>query len=84
MISIFSSFALFIPKATNISTLYQLWDDEVLSNKTKFINLGYWKSADCMDDAGRDMAHLLGEHAEISANDKVLDIGFGFGDQDPS
>ncbi|MBC8314384.1 MAG: methyltransferase domain-containing protein [Bacteroidales bacterium] len=82
MISIFSSFGLFIPKATNISTLYQLWEHDILSDKNKFINLGYWKNADCMDDAGRDMAHLLGEHAEISSNDKILDVGFGFGDQD--
>ena len=30
MKSIFSSFGLFIPRATNISMLYQLWDDDVL------------------------------------------------------
>ncbi len=82
VVSIFLSFGLFIPKAINISTLYQLWEHDVLSDKSKFINLGYWKNADCMDDAGRDMAHLLGEHAEISASDTILDVGFGFGDQD--
>jgi len=80
--SIFSSFGLFIPKAINISTLYQLWGLHILSDNSKFINLGYWKNAACMDDAGRDMAHLLGEYAEISTDDKVLDVGFGFGDQD--
>lgn len=73
---------LFIPNATDVSTLYQLWGNNVLSDNNKFINLGYWKNADSMDDAGRDMAHLLGEHSEITDGDKILDVGFGFGDQD--
>jgi SAM-dependent methyltransferase len=79
---IFKSLGIFIPGATNISTLYKLWGQHVLTTNSKFINLGYWKNADCMDDAGRDLAHLLGEHAEISAADDVLDVGFGYGDQD--
>lgn len=82
MIGIYSSLGLFIPNATSINTLYQLWGTHVLSDKSKFINLGYWKNADSMDDAARDMAHLLGEHAEIAASDTILDVGFGFGDQD--
>ena len=80
--SIFTSFGVFIPGAIDISTLYKLWGLHILSTETRFINLGYWKNADCMDDAGRDLAHLLGEHAEISSGDDLLDVGFGYGDQD--
>ena len=82
LISIYTSLGLFIPNATDVNMLYKLWGNNILSNENKFINLGYWKNANSMDDAGRDMAHLLGEHAEISTDDHILDVGFGFGDQD--
>lgn len=82
MVSIFTSFGLFIPRGINITTFYQLWGSHILTNDSKFINLGYWKNADCMDDAGRDLAHLLGEHAAIAESDELLDVGFGYGDQD--
>ena len=82
LVSIFTSYGMFIPGAVRINTLYSMWGSHVMSHNTTFINLGYWKNADCMDDAGRDLAHLLAEHANISIGDDVLDVGFGYGDQD--
>jgi hypothetical protein len=34
--------------------LYRLWDGHLLSNRTRFLNLGYWR--DAHDSAGAAMA----------------------------
>jgi hypothetical protein len=47
-----------------------------------YINLGYWKDARCVDDACVAMVQLLAETIQLSADDVVLDVGFGFGEQD--
>jgi microcystin synthetase protein McyJ len=47
-----------------------------------WLNVGYWKSARTYDEACSALAARLGEVAELGPNDEVLDVGFGFGDQD--
>ena len=44
-------------------------------------NLGLWESGDSYSQAGRRMAHELGELARLNSSDSILDIGFGNGDQ---
>ena len=44
--------------------------------------MGYWKDASTMDEACRALADLVGERAALGKKDHVLDVGFGFGDQD--
>ncbi|MFK7841238.1 MAG: hypothetical protein AB8B54_03145 [Sphingorhabdus sp.] len=44
-------------------------------------NLGYWQSATDYSEAGRALAILLGEAAELDSQSVVFDAGFGCGDQ---
>ena len=45
-------------------------------------NLGYWKESRTYPAACAEMATLLGAAAALAPEDDVLDVGFGFGDQD--
>lgn len=46
-------------------------------------NVGYWKDGpQTLDDASQALAELLGEMAYLGPDDEVLDVGFGFADQD--
>ncbi len=52
------------------------------SQRTRYLNLGWWDGAANHDDAGDALAEQVGLTAGIAAGDVVLDVGFGFGDQD--
>jgi erythromycin 3''-O-methyltransferase len=54
-----------------------------LTQTTRYLNFGYW-AEDCatLDDACRAMADLLADAAGMTAGDRVLDVGFGYADQD--
>jgi microcystin synthetase protein McyJ len=47
-----------------------------------WLNLGYWKDTQSYPEAASALACLLAEHAGLSASDELLDVGFGFGEQD--
>jgi microcystin synthetase protein McyJ len=51
-------------------------------NKPLWLNLGYWKDAQKYVDAASGMARLLGDAAQLGPNDRQLDVGFGFAEQD--
>jgi ubiquinone/menaquinone biosynthesis C-methylase UbiE len=72
------------PSRRGASTLYELIStSNYFTERTLFRNLGYWKDSPAtLDDACEAMAHLAGEAAQLSPSDRVLDAGFGFGDQD--
>jgi ubiquinone/menaquinone biosynthesis C-methylase UbiE len=55
----------------------------VLGESTTFLNFGYWKDEPATwDEAARALARLLGEAANLGSDLEVLDVGFGYGDQD--
>ncbi|HVK98806.1 MAG TPA: class I SAM-dependent methyltransferase [Dongiaceae bacterium] len=54
----------------------------VMGDDTLFINLGYWDKSKTLDDASYEMADVLAEKADLQPDDTILDVGFGFGDQD--
>jgi ubiquinone/menaquinone biosynthesis C-methylase UbiE len=55
----------------------------VPTERTMFLNLGYWlPGCATLDDACEAMADLLSEAVGMGEGDTVLDVGFGFGDQD--
>ncbi len=54
----------------------------VMGDHSLFINLGYWKDAATLDEASVHLADLLAQEAGFQAGHRVLDVGFGFGDQD--
>ncbi|KAI8813531.1 S-adenosyl-L-methionine-dependent methyltransferase [Cladochytrium replicatum] len=52
------------------------------NEKTWWFNMGYWKSATSYVNAAEDMARLVAQCADLRAGDRVMDFGFGCGDQD--
>jgi cyclopropane fatty-acyl-phospholipid synthase-like methyltransferase len=73
---------LFFPQQTPVSMLYELWGQHLFTRKSKYINLGYWRDAKDLDAAGQELAHLVAQRARIDGEDHILDVGFGFGEQD--
>lgn len=71
------------PGKGDTRTLYELLGTHNrLGDDTHYLNLGYWKDATTYDAACRDLAHLLATTAGMHPGDLLLDVGFGFGDQD--
>ena len=54
----------------------------VMGDDTLFINLGYWENARTLDEAAVAMADQMAHWANLQPEDQVLDVGFGFADQD--
>jgi len=54
----------------------------VMGDTSLFINLGYWRDARTLDEASLHLADLLAKEAGFASGDRVLDVGFGFADQD--
>ena len=70
---------------------YQHLGDDVLEGehekfvdprKPLWLNLGYWEVARNYPDACVAMAELVAEAAKLSPGDELLDVGFGFAEQD--
>jgi len=55
---------------------------ETVARRGLFINMGYWREAQSLDQACEAMVELLGEASKLGPDDVVLDVGFGFGEQD--
>ena len=63
--------------------LYKLISTKnVLSDKTLFLNLGYWQNARDYDEACFALARIVAEVGDMNSDDLVLDAGFGFAEQD--
>jgi cyclopropane fatty-acyl-phospholipid synthase-like methyltransferase len=52
-----------------------------LGQDTLYLNMGYWREARDYDAACEALAVLVAEHAQLGPGQRVLDAGFGFGDQ---
>jgi ubiquinone/menaquinone biosynthesis C-methylase UbiE len=53
------------------------------AESSQFLNMGYWQTgARTLDEACQAMARLVGETGGFRAGDRILDVGFGFADQD--
>jgi microcystin synthetase protein McyJ len=75
----------------NPASYYEYLGDDVVEgeregfvdpDKPLWLNLGYWESARYYPDAAQALATLLAETAELGPNDELLDVGFGFAEQD--
>jgi ubiquinone/menaquinone biosynthesis C-methylase UbiE len=72
------------PTRKRADLLYELASvDNYFTERTLYRNVGYWKnSPKTLDDACEALAHLAAEKAELGSSDRLLDVGFGYGDQD--
>jgi len=70
---------------------YQFLGDDVVEGETQgfrdpskplWLNLGYWEQARTYPDAASAMAQQLGAAAALGPSDRLLDVGFGFAEQD--
>jgi SAM-dependent methyltransferase len=62
--------------------LYSLLATRAFTEKGLYLNLGYWKTARTIDEACAALAMLVAEAAGMGPDDDVVDVGFGFADQD--
>lgn len=62
--------------------LYGLLATRAFTAHGLYLNLGYWKTARTIDEACAALAALVAEAAEMGPADDVVDVGFGFADQD--
>ncbi len=74
---------LFNPLQRNeVRSVYDLLLEQSPTERARYLNLGYWSEANCLDDACDALVRLVGERAGLGGSDRLLDVGFGFGDQD--
>jgi SAM-dependent methyltransferase len=64
------------------SGLYDLLSTRAFTENGLYLNLGYWEHARTIDEACVAMASLLAETAAMGPADDVVDVGFGFAEQD--
>lgn len=66
----------------DVRSVYDLLLEQSPTTSARYLNLGYWARAQSLDDACDDLVRLVGERARLGSADQLLDVGFGFGDQD--
>ena len=55
----------------------------LLTTRTQYMNMGYWRDdPQSLDDACEAMARFIGELGQFGGEDRILDAGCGFADQD--
>ncbi len=62
--------------------LYSRLATRAFTERGLWLNLGYWREAQTIDEACAALAMLVAETAQMGPRDEVVDVGFGFADQD--
>ena len=72
------------PSRNRADLLYELSSiDNYLTERTLYRNVGYWKNGEStLDDASEALARAAADNLALSPGDRLLDVGFGYGDQD--
>lgn len=75
---------LMTPPSRRVRRLYEVYDyNNLMTDHSAYINMGYWNSGcETLDEASEALVDLLAESADFRAGDDILDVGFGYGDQD--
>lgn len=66
----------------NAIGIYNLVSTQAFTEEGLYLNLGYWKNAQTIDQACEAMVSLVAETAAMGPSDDVVDVGFGFAQQD--
>jgi cyclopropane fatty-acyl-phospholipid synthase-like methyltransferase len=69
-------------KRMNARDIYELISTNAYSAEGLYLNLGYWKEARTIDEACAALAMLVAETAGVGPGSKIVDVGFGFAEQD--
>ena len=69
-------------KRIEVSAIYDLLSTRAATERALYLNLGYWKQAQDLDAASDALADLLADAVRLGPGDTLLDVGFGFADQD--
>lgn len=64
------------------SAVYDLLSTSAATERGLYLNLGYWRDATDLDAASAALALLVADTAQLGPQDTLLDLGFGFADQD--
>jgi len=72
------------PSRGRADLLYELTSfDNYLTERTLYRNVGFWKDGETnLDNASEALVHAAGEALQLGPSDHLLDVGFGYGDQD--
>ncbi len=62
--------------------VYDLIGTSSLTENALYLNLGYWRDVDTIDEASEELALLVAKRGGMGPGDTVLECGYGFGDQD--
>lgn len=62
--------------------IYDLIGTTSLTENALYLNLGYWRDVETIDEASEELALLVAKRGGMGPGDTVLDCGYGFGDQD--
>lgn len=80
---------LFLVRTTSDPTkktarLYEMYPpDRLVVEDTHYYNLGYWEpGVTSLDTAAEKLADVVADTADLRPDDTILDVGFGYGDQD--
>ncbi|WP_244408392.1 class I SAM-dependent methyltransferase [Roseomonas fluvialis] len=65
-----------------VDALYGMLGTRAFTAQGLWLNLGHWREARSIEEACPALALLLAEAAAIGPDDTVVDVGFGFADQD--
>lgn len=69
-------------RRTPVSDIYDTISTDTISDHGLYLNLGYWRDARTIDEACTALVERIGQAADLGSEDEVVDVGFGFGDQD--
>lgn len=72
------------PSRSRADLLYELTSFEnYFTERTLYRNVGFWKDGETdLDNASEALVQDAGESLQLSSTDRLLDVGFGYGDQD--
>jgi len=72
------------PSRSRADLLYELTSFEnYFTERTLYRNVGFWKDGETdLDNASEALVQDAGESLQLSSSDRLLDVGFGYGDQD--
>jgi ubiquinone/menaquinone biosynthesis C-methylase UbiE len=69
-------------RSWEVTEVYDLLSTEVATRDALYLNLGYWDGAATLDEACHALARRVADRAGMGPGDRILDVGFGFADQD--